>query len=317
MSIPYGLIADCVRAKTLVPFLGAAASRVGADPGTALPDSVRLAQLLADKAHYPGSSSDPLTKIAQYVEEIAGDRDLLLGYINNTFNLELSAGYESATTRFFSRLSRKDIPRLIVTTNYDVTIERTLEEIGASYLVVAHIFGNSKFFGRLLCYETLTAAPAAQTVSEVNERLLVSQERGEERVIVYKIHGSSRPIDNASQMDSVILTENDYIRFMAQDILRYVPLQIQKLLTDARVLYLGYSLLDWNFRVLLKRIRDLQSTSGRKKEFKNSGDRRHWACVLNPDAVEQQFWAERGVTVYSADLQDFLIHLGNEMVKRV
>jgi hypothetical protein len=53
----------------------------------------------------------------------------------------------------------------------------------------------------------------------------------------------------------MVLTENDYIRFLAQDTFRSIPLKIQEKLKEARLLYLGYSLQDWNFRVLLNRVR--------------------------------------------------------------
>jgi hypothetical protein len=310
--VAYGLIADCLRSKTLVPFLGAAASRVGADEKYALPDGARLAQLLAAKAHYPGSHDDALTKVTQYIEEIAGDRDMLLNYVNDTFNTQVQRGYRSSTTAFIAEISRQHVPDLIATTNYDITVEMTLEELGIPYLAISHIFGNSKYFGRLLCYENLSADANVVTVTQMNEMLLALEEKKEQRVIIYKMHGSSRPADTLQKIDSVILTENDYVRFLAQDTYRHIPMRVQRKLAEARLLYLGYSLQDWNFRVLLKKIRDMQNASSKKTE-KRTIERRHWACVLDPDPVEKQFWAERGVTLYSIDLGKFLLRLCAEL----
>jgi hypothetical protein len=53
LPISYGVIADCFRNGSVVPFLGAAASFVGAPKESALPDAVTLARLLATKADYP------------------------------------------------------------------------------------------------------------------------------------------------------------------------------------------------------------------------------------------------------------------------
>ena len=233
-------------------------------------------------------------------------------YINSTFNTEVQRGYRSSTTQFIAEISKQHIPELIATTNYDITVELTLEELGIPYIAIAHIFGNSKYLGRLLCYENLAADSNVVTVTQMNETLLDLEEKKEQRVIIYKMHGSSRPADTLKKIDSVILTENDYVRFLAQDTCRHIPMRVQRKLAEARLLYLGYSLQDWNFRVLLTKIRDMQNSPGKKTE-KRSIDRRHWACVLDPDPVEKQFWAERGVTLYSIDLREFLLRLCAEL----
>ena len=269
-----------------------------------MPDGATFARLLATKAEYPGSPSDALTKVAQYLEEVAADRPFLLDQIATAFFSNIRSGYSSSVTDFLRSIPRGRIPDLIVTTNYDVTVEMTLEHLSVPYFAVAHIIGDSKYRGRLFCYEQLTGSSAILTLTQVNERLIELENFPTENTIVYKMHGSSRPANLADRVDSIVLTENDYIRFLAQDTFRSIPLKIQEKLKEARLLYLGYSLQDWNFRVLLNRIREMQRGTSK------SGERRHWACLLNPDPVEAKFWAQRGVTLYSVDLAVFLGHLG-------
>jgi hypothetical protein len=69
--------------------------------------------------------------------------------------------------------------------------------------------------------------------------------------LVYHLHGS---------MDlpkSLVLTESDYLEFLVKitnsrddDALRIIPSAILSALTDNPLLFIGYSLQDWTFRVL-------------------------------------------------------------------
>lgn len=139
-SVPYGVIADCFKERTVVPFLGAAASFVGADADSVLPSGVALAQLLvARAADYPGPLTDPLTKVAQYLQEVPADREYLLTTISRRFFEQVQPTYRTALTDFLREMPAALLPRLIVTTNYDVLVERALEARAIPYLAVSHI----------------------------------------------------------------------------------------------------------------------------------------------------------------------------------
>src|SRR5208283_379014 len=129
MSVPYGVIADCIKHGTVVPFLGAGASFAGAPPESALPIGTGLANRLIQMsgAEYPGSGSDPLTKITQYLEETPADRTFLLRGIHSIFYQHVPDGYRCSVSDFLSNLPSELIPKLIVTTNYDVVLEWTFE----------------------------------------------------------------------------------------------------------------------------------------------------------------------------------------------
>src|SRR5262249_54644228 len=175
-SVPYGVIADCFRNHSVVPFLGAAASFVGAAAGSALPGGSKFAEMLAQKAGYPGLASDSLTKIAQFVEEIAAGRDYLLTEIASIFHDGIASSYHSAFTDFLAALPLTVMPKLIMTTNYDTLVERTFEEkIKIPYFTISHIMGNSKFTGRYLCYGSLNSPldkTTILTIDQLEERLL-------------------------------------------------------------------------------------------------------------------------------------------------
>ena len=68
------------------------------------------------------------------------------------------------------------------------------------------------------------------------------------------MHGTAMLGFRDAVVDSVVLTENDYVDFFAQDLLNKIPAKILELLRTARLLFLGYALEDWNFRVLLRKL---------------------------------------------------------------
>lgn len=307
-DVPYGIIASCFREKTVVPFLGAAASSVGATVGTALPCGGELAAFLAGKARYPGPVTDPLTKIAQFLEEVPADRDFLLKEIVGMFRERLPADYRTSLTDFMNGLGHASVPRLIITTNYDVLIEKTLEAMKVPYLAVSHIV-KSRFAGRLLCYDSLEGLipeSSVLTIAGVEERLQALYGSDKDGVIIYKMHGSSHAMMAKGLLDSVVLTENDYIDFLANDLLKKIPPTILGAMRKARLLFLGYSLQDWNFRVLLRR---LNAIHGVERE----PNKRHWAILREADRVESRFWDRRGVNFYQISLDLFLRQLGDEL----
>jgi len=306
-QVPFGVIADCFRNHSVVPFLGAASSFVGVE-GPQLPDARTLAATLAAKSNYPGSNDDPLTKVAQYLEEVAADRSFLLDEVTATFYSRIPDTYTSALTAFLTAITSESIPKLLITTNYDVTIERALEARKVGYLAISHIVGDSKYRGRLFCYDSLAGPGRIATLSQINSDLVDENSNKHIKVVLYKIHGTARPSGLNERIDSVVLTEGDYIRFLTQDTFRSIPIFIQERLRYSRLLYLGYSLQDWNFRVLLNRVREMQRAGAKADE------RRHWACLLNPDTVESRFWAKRGVEMYRSDLGTFLRELQLELL---
>jgi hypothetical protein len=310
LAFSHGPIVQRLRDRTLIPFLGAAASFVGADKRAALPDGDHLAKELLEGIVYPGSATDALTKIAQFLEEGPADRQYLLGKLSRRFDEAVGADYSTAFMEFLAGIPAELIPPLIITTNYDVLVERALEKRGCEYLALSQVRRGNKYAGRWLCYSTLSAPLTDEAIlpmHEVEERLKAQQLAGVEdaakRVVwVFKIHGTARVKVGADLLDSIVLTESDYIDFLARDILKAIPAQITTILRKCSLLFLGYALADWNFRVLLQRIRMLQQAS-------SSDLPRHWAFLLHPEAVESQFWKLRGVNVYDVSLDTCLTAL--------
>jgi hypothetical protein len=78
--------------------------------------------------------------------------------------------------------------------------------------------------------------------------------------IVFHLHGYR------GLPESLVLTEDDYLDFLVnisrqQDL---IPYRIQKALTGASLLFVGYSLVDWNFRVIFRGLVDTMEASLRR-----------------------------------------------------
>jgi hypothetical protein len=222
---------------------------------------------------------------------------------------------------FFDVIRPSYVPELIVTTNYDVLLETALEKKRLPYLAICHILKGSKFAGRLLCYRSIGAPLAAESIQTVRqvESLITDvmqplnpvsnnlRGAGEKLILLYKMHGTAWMKYEAKQIiDSLVLTENDYVDFFAQDVLSRIPATILEMLRTRRFLFMGYSLEDWNFRVLLKK---LQSVQRRVADTTN----RNWAFLMNSDPVEARFWERRGVNLYEQRLEQVLQILGQEL----
>jgi hypothetical protein len=309
-AAPYAAISRLVQRRRISFFVGAAASLAGADVN-GLPDGKQLTADLVRLSSYPGSSADPLAKVAQFLVESAGDRDLVLDYIKSKFHDSVSDDYRCSLTEFLAHLRDEYIPSLIVSTNYDTLVERTFERRSVPYVCVSHILGGSKYFGRLIVYDNLNALSKDNIMTRPDAEDYLQDKiasGGTLPTIIYKMHGSAvsyidrekrAELGVESGINTIVVTEQDYIDFLDKSTFPRIPIQIQKMLLQAQFLFLGYSLSDWNFRLLLHRLRDGQK----------GVDTRHWACLLHRDPVEAMFWQKRGVNIYHVPLDLFLTNL--------
>jgi SIR2-like domain len=124
----------------------------------------------------------------------------------------------------------------------------------------------------------------------------------EQRPVILKIHGAVdriTPADHDERLDSFIITEDDYIDYLTRkDISELMPMKLTRKLHKSNFWFLGYSLRDWNLRVILRRI------WGEQKLRYNS-----WAIQLNPEDLDQVFWTRRDVQILNKPLHDYVCRL--------
>jgi hypothetical protein len=94
--------------------------------------------------------------------------------------------------------------------------------------------------------------------------------------------------------DSFLVTEEDYVDFLGRDQGNYIPPYLFGLMQDKNFLFLGYSLADWNVRVIMHKL------------LKQSAERpRFWAIVRGRSDIEEMVWQSKDVNIYPMDIRVF------------
>jgi hypothetical protein len=116
--------------------------------------------------------------------------------------------------------------------------------------------------------------------------------------VVLKIHGAVSRLNRKD--DSYVIREDDYIAYLARttDLANVLPSVLLGKLKESHLLFLGYSLSDWNLRVILYRIWSEQAF-----------DYKSWAIQVNPQSIDQQFWSKRNVEILDVHLEAYVAEL--------
>jgi hypothetical protein len=289
---PYPLIHEALETGNVVPFLGAGASLSGPG-GAALPSAAKLSLALATTTSFP--SDDPhdredLAKVASYFAELNGRKQLRM-QLRKHLSVKAAPG---ALHEYLANLSGH---RLIVTTNYDTLLEQALQAAGKPFHLVVHPKERDDKRGSVLWWEPGAKEPGWAATNELDIDLSTS-------TVVYKMHGSLSGNDNA-EWDHFVITEDDYTDFLSQMSggNSAIPAIFRGYFHQRNFLFLGYSLSDWNLRVVLNNLsRDL------KKEGRGD-DTASWAIQLRPTRFDSKLWGKRDVQIFDQDIDDFVRRL--------
>lgn len=286
----YGSVVEKLASGRLIPFLGAGANLcdrgdVAWEQGNPfLPSGSELASFLARRGRYPEPDDADLLRVSQFVDNARGQDELYL-YLHEVFDSTVEA---TSLHRFLARVARllgeAGRPQLLaVTTNYDDLMESALAEEGLEFDVVWYEAKQNSVDHRRFLHRPPGKPPVV--VARPNKYTGLPVDRLE-RPAVLKLHGCLDR-ENATG-DSYVITEDSYIDYLSGgDVGQLIPIALwQRMITDS-FLFLGYSLADWNMRVILNRI------WGARKLVSKS-----WAVLLEPadpneSKIEQMLWESR------------------------
>ncbi|MFB9889856.1 SIR2 family NAD-dependent protein deacylase [Planobispora takensis] len=280
-----------LRTGDCTPFLGS-----GACAGV-LPTGTVLSRRMARKWGYPYDDDHELPRVAQFAVMRYGDAV----YVKKLVCDELGAA-EAPDFRDplepHRLLSEFPLP-VYLTTNYDDFVVRSLRAAGK---------------------DPNTAVCPWNEGMDYDERLFGSQEGWNPRPqtpLVYHLHGSLH--DPAS----IVLAEDDYLEFLTSLAVegigggrRMLPTAILAALTRRPLLFVGYSLQDWTFRVLFRGL--LRAVPGINR-------RRHVSVQLAPslnttraDVLEVQRQLARyhenwRISIFWGSAEDFCTELRRRM----
>jgi hypothetical protein len=301
------LVAELLEHGEIVPFFGAGANlcdrpeEAAWEVGRYAPSGGELAATLAASSRYPDTDVD-LLRVSQYVDATLGERRLY-GYLHEVFD----ANYPPTSLhRLFARLPallrEQGRPQLLLlTSNYDDLLERALRDAGEAVDVVWYEAKRGPLQGRFL-----HRSPAGEVVpiERPNEYTGLSLD---ERTVVLKLHGA---VDRTNaKSDSYVITEDSYIEYLVGgDVGAQIPFSLLERMADSHFLFLGYSMRDWNLRVILSRIWGAQQL-----------DLKSWAVQREPPTagareVEEALWRDRGdVDIHYISLKDYAGRLEQEL----
>ena len=274
-------VVETMLAGRLVPVLGT--------------DVAELTTRLAERFEYP-ANGDALPRVAQYVAVMKGSGPLY-DELHAMFQADLPP---APVHRFFASLppllrERGAPHQLIVTTSYDLALERAFLEAGEAFDVVSYLAAGrnrGKF-----CH---VAPDGTGTLIEV-PNTYATELSLEERTIILKLHGQVGSTDDR-EWESFVVTEDDYIEYLAQsEVASLVPVALGAKLRRSHFLFLGYTMADWNLRLLLHRLWGDQPLSYRS-----------WAVQPEPMPLEREFWRRRDVDVLEIPLERYVEALGRE-----
>ena len=275
-------VVKAMLAGRLVPVLG---SDVGG-----------LVARLAEHFSYPGEPAE-LTRVSQYVAVMQGSGPLW----DELHSLLETGAQPTPIHRFFASLppllrERGAPHQLLVTTSYDLALEQALLDAGEEFDVVSYI-ASGRHRGRF-CH---LAPDGSASVIEL-PNTYASELSLERRTIILKLHGRFDPSPQR-EWESFVVTEDDYIEYLAQsDVSTSVPVGLAARLQRSHFLFLGYTMADWNLRVVLKRLWGDNQLSYRS-----------WAVQPAAKLLEREFWRRLGVDVLEAQLEEYVELLGRHV----
>ena len=202
------------------PFIGA-----GACYGV-LPLGAEVANKWAAKKKFPLSNANDLARVAQYVAVKSGGsdipKDMMLEELENC-EPDFSNEYEPHRV-----LAELPIP-IYLTTNYDGFMTKALERVKKK-----PIRDYCRWKDILEDQDPLTEAERAAP--------------DKDNPLVYHLHGYDE------SLDSLVLTEDDYLDFLINLTLKddLIPKIIKRVFGSNSLLFLGYALTDWDFRVVFR-----------------------------------------------------------------
>ncbi|MGA1794857.1 MAG: SIR2 family NAD-dependent protein deacylase [bacterium] len=300
---PYGIIWNRLKCGKVVPFLGAGASFVGRQDSAKwlkpedefLPSGQELANFLALEAEFPSdipNDREDLSKVSSYYVDIAG-RCCLRERLHEVFNRNYRHG---ALHQF---LAEVPCPMVIVVTNYDTLLEEAFRAANRPFDLVIYPSDRKDIAGSVIWQQYGKDEPQEFAPNDLDIDL-------EHTTVIFKMHGST--LRDSVDFDNYVITEEDYVEFLSRMTMRQaIPHLFYPHFRQRSFLFLGYSLRDWNLRVVLKNLSKYFSCQNGEDPFPS------WAIQHNPSELDRKLWEKRNVTIFDVTIEEFVHKIRDRM----
>lgn len=227
------------------PFLGAGVYSEGPSLRTA------VAKKWAVEKNYPFRDDDDVARVARYLNVEYGDAEYASGLYVEELSKIKPPNFDDPNEPY-NILAKLPLP-IYVTTNYDDMMEQALLK-------------NKRDVKRDLC----------KWVKSLEDTSPLAEQGFQPNVAnpsVFHLYGYMQT------QQSMVMSEDDYFQFLinvSKDP-ELIPKRIQQAITGTSLMLLGYSLEDWDFRILFHFLAGY---------LKNSTSRTHVAVQLSPNASD-------------------------------
>jgi hypothetical protein len=289
----------------VVPFLGAEINLCGRPAeapwrhGQCLPTHTELAAYLAESFDYQWSEVLDLARVSQHVAIMTGTRPLYSA-LRDLYDSDYppTPVHQFLATLPGALRATGYAPRyqLIVTTTYDNVLERAFQTAGEPFDLVSYaVEGPCR--GKFVHYPP---GDEARMIDRPNEYRGLSLDQ---RTVILKLHGA---VDRGNpERDSYVITEDNYINYLTRlDVSNLLPVTLLAKLRTSHVLFLGYSLREWNQRVIVHRLWGEQKLSDNYK---------CWALLVDVQPIDREFWSKRDVGILPVRPDEYIAVLSERM----
>jgi hypothetical protein len=311
-------IAKDVRDKQCILFLGSAIHAPSDNSNyhyskiESLPFASEVSELLATECGYPDPDNGNLSRVSWYYEWQSGFRgdlidrvrEIVLSYVGPP-----NGGPKTDEERDTTLLKRKPSPvlcglarlpfPLVITTNYDQMYEEALELVAQERAQAAGKndaeIGSTKAVYKKSIYSPLNTVSTEDCEMNLSDGF----------PYLLKIHG------DLDKPDSIVITDEDYIHFVMRmgDKEPYNPVahNVRYHLKERSILFIGYSLSDYNLRLLFKTLRHQLGEADLPSSF---------AVDNEPDVLIREVWdnQRRHIRFIEKNLWDFVPDLYREVM---
>jgi len=194
--------------------------------------------------------------------------------------------------------------QVILTTNYDDALERAFDAAGEPYdLIWYEAQSERPDWGRFIHDLNPTPVP----ILLPNQYVDLDPD---ERTVIVKLHGAMVRAD--ASRDSYVVTEDDYIRYLTRsDIAAQLPAVLRQRITERHLLFLGYSMRDWNLRVVLERLAGSGALANQS-----------WSVQREPPTaaateIELTLWDDRDVDLVFVLLDEYVRDIERQLANLV
>ncbi len=306
---PYGDIAKGLGAGRVIPVIaaGAISSERPADARwdprapKFLPSGVDLSRFLADESGFPSEDNrDRLAEVASYYEAFA-TRATLRAQLRHVLDSEAIG--DAAIPSLYRLLAEVPAHLLIVTTNYDAQLERAFRAAKRPYDLVVYPADRKDLANAVLWWPHDADEPKTPAPNELDIDLTTT-------TVIFKMHGSIMPETDA--WDSFVITEEDYVEFLSRVSNKSaIPSLFSAYFHDRSLLFVGYSLRDWNVRTILRSL----SRYFARRAAGDDDEIPSWAIEEAFSDLEMKLWQKRGVYPYRVGIAEFVEKLRARMAK--